>query len=41
LEKKFISVPGGTIKRLGQYEANVRLHREVIAPLNFDIVKQA
>ncbi len=38
LEKKFITVPGGTIKRLGQYEASVRLHREVIAPVAFEIV---
>ncbi|MBQ0733026.1 50S ribosomal protein L9 [Aquimarina celericrescens] len=40
IEKKFISVPGGTIKRLGQYEASVRLHREVIAPVTFEIVAQ-
>ncbi|WP_299253914.1 50S ribosomal protein L9 [uncultured Aquimarina sp.] len=41
LEKKFITVPGGTIKRLGQYEASVRLHRAVIAPVAFEIVAQA
>ncbi len=41
IEKKFITVPGGTIKRLGQYEASVRLHREVIAPVAFEIVAQA
>ncbi len=41
LEKKFITVPGGTIKRLGQYEASVRLHRAVIAPVSFEIVAQA
>ena len=41
LEKKFITVPGGTIKRLGQYEASVRLHRAVITPLAFEIVAQA
>ena len=41
IEKKFITVPGGTIKRLGQYEASVRLHREVIAPVSFEIVAQA
>ncbi len=40
LEKKFITVPGGTIKRLGQYEASVRLHREVIVPVSFEIVPQ-
>ncbi|MDH7446661.1 50S ribosomal protein L9 [Aquimarina sp. 2201CG14-23] len=41
LEKKFITVPGGTIKRLGQYEASVRLHRAVIANVPFEIVAQA
>ncbi len=41
IEKKFITVPGGTIKRLGQYEAKVRLHRTVIAPVSFEIVAQA
>jgi len=41
IEKKFITVPGGTIKRLGQYEAKVRLHRAVIAPVSFEIVAQA
>ncbi|MEW7278208.1 50S ribosomal protein L9 [Aquimarina sp. 2201CG1-2-11] len=41
IEKKFITVPGGTIKRLGRYEASVRLHREVIIPVSFEIVSQA
>ncbi len=41
LEKKFITIPGGTIKRLGQYEASVRLHRAVITPLAFEVVAQA
>ncbi|GGX26434.1 50S ribosomal protein L9 [Aquimarina muelleri] len=41
IEKKFITVPGGTIKRLGQYEASVRLHREVIAPVSFEVIPQA
>ncbi|MBP2832088.1 50S ribosomal protein L9 [Aquimarina sp. U1-2] len=40
IEKKFISVPGGTIKRLGQYEASVRLHREVVEAVAFEIVAQ-
>ncbi len=41
IEKKFITVPGGTIKRTGQYEASVRLHRQVIVPVAFEIVPQA
>ncbi|MDY8136374.1 50S ribosomal protein L9 [Aquimarina sp. 2201CG5-10] len=41
LEKKFITVRGGTIKRLGQYEASVRLHRAVITELPFEVIAQA
>ena len=29
LDKKFITLPGKTIKRLWKYEATIRLHREV------------
>ncbi len=38
IDKKFISVPGGTIKRLGSYEASVRFHRTVISKVAFDVV---
>lgn len=38
IEKKFISVAGGSIKRLGQYEADVRFHRDVTAKLTFNVV---
>lgn len=38
IDKKFISVAGGNIKRLGQYEASVRFHREVTTVINFDVV---
>jgi large subunit ribosomal protein L9 len=38
IEKKFISVAGGSIKRLGQYEADVRFHRDVTAKLIFTVV---
>ena len=41
IEKRYISVPGNTIKRLGQYEATVRLHREVIVQLPFEVIAQA
>ena len=40
IEKKYISVPGNTIKRLGQYEATVRFHREVVATKAFEVVAQ-
>ncbi len=29
IDKKFITIAGGNIKRLGQYEATIRFHREV------------
>lgn len=38
IEKKFINVAGGTIKRLGPYEASIRLHRTVVAQLPFEVV---
>ncbi len=38
IDKKYISIFGGNIKRLGQYEAKLRFHREVIASLTFDVV---
>lgn len=41
IEKKFISVAGGLVKRLGKYNAKVRLHREVIVEIPFDVVAEA
>ena len=41
IEKKYISIAGGSIKRLGQYEAKIRFHRNVIADLAFDVVGEA
>jgi len=41
IDRKFISVAGGSIKRLGKYNAQVRLHREVSVDLAFEIVPQA
>lgn len=41
LEKKYITIPGGNIKRLGQYEATLRFHREVISTFTFDVVAEA
>lgn len=38
LDKKFISVPGNTIKRAGQYEAKVRFHRQVVKNIAFEVV---
>ncbi len=41
LEKKYITIAGGNIKRLGQYEATLRFHREVVSTFNFSVVAEA
>lgn len=41
IDKKFISVIGGNIKRLGKYNATVRLHREVSVDLPFEVIPQS
>jgi len=41
VDKKFIKVEGGNIKRLGKYNATIRLHREVIVELPIEIVAEA
>ena len=38
-DKKIIKVQGGNIKRLGSYIASIRLHRDVIHEIPFEIVK--
>lgn len=41
IDKKFISINGGTIKRLGQYDAVIRLHRDVTVDLTFEVIAEA
>lgn len=41
IDKKFISINGGSIKRTGPYIAKIRLHREVIFDFSFDVVADA
>jgi len=38
IDKKFISVAGGNVKRLGKYNATIRLHRDVAVELPFEII---
>lgn len=38
VERKCISLSGRIIKRLGKYEASLRLHREVVIQFPFEIV---
>ena len=41
IDKKFINVIGGNIKRLGKYNAIIRLHREVTVDLPFEVIPQS
>lgn len=41
IEKKYITIQGGTIKRVGPYNAQIRLHREVIVDFPFEVVAEA
>ncbi len=41
IDKKFITIAGGLIKRTGQYEATIRFHREVVANFTFEVVAEA
>ena len=41
IDKKYIIVQGGSVKRLGSYTAKVRLHRDVIADLAFEVVPES
>ena len=40
IDKKFVSIPGKNIKRLGKYIAKIRLHREVSFELPFEVVPE-
>ncbi len=37
IDKKYISIKGGAIKRAGPYEAQIRLHRDVLVLLPFEV----
>jgi large subunit ribosomal protein L9 len=41
IDKKFINVIGGNVKRLGKYNAVIRLHREVSVDLPFEVVAES
>ena len=38
-DKKIIKIQGGTVKRLGTYISSLRLHRNVIQELSFEVIK--
>jgi len=41
IDRKFISIQGGTVKRVGPYNAQIRLHREVVVDFPFEVVAEA
>jgi len=41
IDRKFINIAGNTVKRLGTYEAEIRLHRAVIVPISFDVIAES
>lgn len=40
IDKKYIIIKGGAIKRAGPYDAQIRLHREVIVEFPFEVVPE-
>lgn len=40
IDKKFIAIQGGTVKRTGPYNAQIRLHREVIVDFAFEVIAE-
>jgi large subunit ribosomal protein L9 len=40
IDRKFISIQGGAVKRTGPYNAQIRLHREVIVEFPFEVVAE-
>ena len=40
IDKKFIKVTGGNVKRLGKYNAAVRLHRSVVTDIVFEVIAE-
>ena len=41
LDRKFITIAGGLIKRTGRYDATIRFHRDVIVNFSFEVIAEA
>ncbi len=41
IDKKYVTILGGNIKRLGQYQAKLRFHRDVVVDYSFDVIAEA
>ncbi len=40
IDKKFITIQGGSVKRVGPYNAKIRLHRDVVFDIAFEVVAE-
>lgn len=40
IDKKFINILGGSVKRTGPYNAQIRLHREVVLDFPFEVIAE-
>jgi len=40
IDKLLISIPGRSIKRIGKYEASIRLHRDVVIQYPFEVIPE-
>ena len=40
IDKKYVNISGGSVKRTGKYNATIRLHREVVLELPFEVVAE-
>jgi len=38
IDKKYIAIQGGAVKRTGPYNAQIRLHRDVVVDFPFEVV---
>lgn len=41
IDKKYITIAGGAIKRTGPYDATIRFHRDVISNFTFEVIAEA
>jgi large subunit ribosomal protein L9 len=41
IDKKFINIQGGAVKRTGPYNAQIRLHRDVLVDFGFEVVAES
>lgn len=41
IDKKYIAIAGGIVKRTGQYDATIRFHRDVVSTFTFDVIAEA